>query len=69
MTMVQPMIRKRWYAVHVMTGQEEKVKQLLERRIKAAGLAEKFGRIVIPKERDPQARRGGGERRIFLATS
>ncbi|MFA0765621.1 MAG: hypothetical protein BDTLLHRC_000574 [Candidatus Fervidibacter sp.] len=65
MTMVQPMIRKRWYAVHVMTGQEEKVKQLLERRIKAAGLAEKFGRIVIPKEREPQARRGSGERRIF----
>lgn len=58
--------RKRWYAVHVMTSQEEKVRQLLELRIKAMGLEEKIGRIVIPKERDPQARRGlSGERRIF----
>jgi transcriptional antiterminator NusG len=59
-------VRKRWYAVHVMTGQEEKVKQLLERRAKALGLEEKIGRIVIPKERDIQSHRGGPiERRIF----
>ncbi len=62
----RPTLRKRWYAVHVMTGQEEKVKQLLERRAKALGLEEKIGRIVIPKERDIQNRRGGPiERRIF----
>jgi len=61
----QVMVRKRWYAVHVMTGQEEKVKQLLERRAKASGLQEKIGRIVIPKEREQQSRRGAPERRIF----
>ncbi|MEZ8221857.1 transcription antitermination protein nusG [Candidatus Fervidibacteria bacterium JGI MDM2 JNZ-1-D12] len=62
----QTTMRKRWYAVHVITGQEEKVKQLLERRAKALGLEEKLGRIVIPKERDIQSRRTGSiERRIF----
>lgn len=62
----QPSVRKRWYAVHVMTGQEEKVKQLLERRSQAMGLKEKLGRIVIPKERNTQSRRGlATERRIF----
>jgi transcriptional antiterminator NusG len=65
--MVKLMTRqKRWYAVHVMTGQEEKVKQLLERRAKALGLGKKIGRIVIPKERNIQSHRGGPiERRIF----
>jgi|GEM_PF-133338 len=58
--------QKRWYVVRVMTGQEEKVKQLLERRAKALGLEEKIGRVVIPKERDIQSHRGGPiERRIF----
>ncbi len=61
----QATARKRWYAVHVMTGQEEKVKQLLERRAKAFGLGEKIGRIVIPKEREMPSHRGAGERRIF----
>jgi transcriptional antiterminator NusG len=65
--MVKLMTRqKRWYAVHVMTGQEEKVKQLLERRAKALELGKKIGRIVIPKERNIQSHRGGPiERRIF----
>ncbi len=65
MQLQQKAMRKRWYAVHVMTGQEEKVKQLLERRAQAMGLEEKIGRIVIPKETDPSARRGTPERRIF----
>lgn len=65
MAQVQSPIRKRWYAVHVMTGQEEKVKQLIERRAKVAGLEDKFGRIVIPRERDTQSRRGGVERHVF----
>lgn len=66
MQLQKPMLRKRWYAVHVMTGQEEKVKKLLERRAKAMGLEEKIGRIVIPKEKDIQSRRKGlTERRIF----
>lgn len=66
MQLRQPTLRKRWYAVHVMTGQEEKVKQLLERRAKSMGLEDKIGRIVIPKERDFQSRRiGPTERRIF----
>lgn len=62
----QSKMRKRWYVIHTMTGQEDRVKQLLERRAKAFGLEEKIGRIVVPKERDLSTRRGGpAERRIF----
>jgi transcriptional antiterminator NusG len=51
--MVKLMTRqKRWYAVHVMTGQEEKVKQFLERRARELRLEEKISRVVILKERD-----------------
>ncbi len=58
--------RKRWYAVHVMTGQEEKVQKLLEKRVRATGMEGKIGRIVIPKEKEAGSRRRGPtERRIF----
>jgi transcriptional antiterminator NusG len=50
--MVKPMTRqKRWYAVHVREGQEEKVKQFLERRARELRLEEKIGWVVILKER------------------
>ncbi|MCS7225002.1 MAG: transcription termination/antitermination protein NusG [Armatimonadetes bacterium] len=62
----QPTVRMRWYAVHVMTGQEEKVQRLLEKRVKAAAMGHKIGRIIIPKEKEATSRRRGPtERRVF----
>ncbi len=40
----------RWYAVHVYSGYEEKVKAHLETQIEAKGLEEKFDEILIPVE-------------------
>ena len=40
----------KWYIIHTMSGHEEKVKELLERRIKSFGLQDKIFRIIIPKE-------------------
>lgn len=41
---------KHWYIIHTYSGFENKVKESLEGRVKAFGLEEKIGRILIPKE-------------------
>jgi transcriptional antiterminator NusG len=43
-------MEKQWYVVHAYSGFEDKVKATLEEKAKAAGLEEKFGRILIPAE-------------------
>ena len=40
----------RWYIIHTMSGHEEKVKELLERRVRSLGLSQKILKIIIPKE-------------------
>jgi len=47
-----------WYALHVYSGQEHKVKHNLEREIKRSGLEEKFGDILIPSEDVVEMRQG-----------
>lgn len=42
---------KQWYVVHTLSGSEEKVKALIEERIKKKGLEEKISRILIPTEK------------------
>jgi len=39
-----------WYVVHTYSGFEEKAKEMLEERIKQAGLESKFGEVLIPSE-------------------
>ena len=51
-------MEKKWYAAHVMTGQEDKVRRNIERRVSAMNLEEKIGRVVIPKERSRRYRSG-----------
>ncbi|MBN1356225.1 transcription termination/antitermination factor NusG [bacterium] len=41
---------KRWYAVHVYSGFEEKVKTHLEQQIKTKGLEDRIEQILIPME-------------------
>lgn len=40
--------KKRWYVVQVYTGYEDAVKSDLERAIKASGVEDLFGRILVP---------------------
>ena len=49
---------KNWYIVHTYSGFEKKVKQSLEQRVKAYGLTEEFGDVLIPTE-DVVEMRGG----------
>jgi len=59
---------KNWYIVHTYSGFESKVKESLEERVKAWGLQNDIGEVLIPKE-DIIEKRGGREvktaRRFF----
>ena len=52
---------KQWYAVHTFTGQENKVKTNIERRVKSAGLDQKIARVLVPQEEETKIR--GGKKR------
>ena len=41
---------KKWYAIHVLSGHENRVKAYLENEIKRVGLEEKVSSILIPSE-------------------
>ena len=45
-----PTIGKHWYIIHTYSGFERKVKESLESRVKAFGLEDKIGQILIPTE-------------------
>ncbi len=49
---------KKWYIVHTLSGAEEKVKVNLEARIKAFGMQELIGEIIVPKEQVTEVKLG-----------
>jgi transcriptional antiterminator NusG len=61
-----------WYIVHTYSGFEKKVAESLHERVKAYGLQEDIGEVLIPTE-DVVEMRGGKKvvtaKRFFPATS
>src|SRR5262245_18203391 len=49
---------KKWYFIHTYSGFERKVKESLESRVRAFGLEEKIGKVVIPNETVGEVRGG-----------
>jgi len=49
---------KQWYIVHTYSGFEKKVKESIEGRVQAFGLADKIGQVVIPTESVVEVRGG-----------
>ncbi len=49
---------KKWYAVHTLTGQEDRVKTNLEKRIAGGELKEAISQILIPTERVSEVKAG-----------
>ena len=49
---------KNWYIIHTYSGFERKVKESLESRVKAFGLEERIGQILIPTENVVEIRGG-----------
>jgi len=59
---------KHWYAIHTYTGQEEKVRTNIERRIKSSGIEHKISRVLVPVEEEMKMRSGKKrlvKRRVF----
>ncbi|MDF1645286.1 MAG: transcription termination/antitermination protein NusG [Pseudomonadales bacterium] len=59
---------KRWYVVHAYSGYEKRVKATLEERIELMGMADSFGRIMVPTEEVVEIRAGQkrkSERKFF----
>ncbi|RME01194.1 MAG: transcription termination/antitermination factor NusG [Calditrichaeota bacterium] len=48
----------KWYAVHVLSGHERKVKAYLENEAEVAGISHKLGQILIPSEQVTEMREG-----------
>ena len=49
----------RWYAVHTLSGSEDKAMKALEQRITQYSLTDRFGRLLVPSEVvvDPKTKR------------
>lgn len=49
---------KKWYIIHTYSGFERKVQESLESRVKAFGLEERIGQILIPTETVVEVKKG-----------
>jgi transcriptional antiterminator NusG len=47
---------KKWYVVHTQTGNEEKVKMALEKRVSTHSMEELIGKVLIPTEQVSEVR-------------
>jgi transcriptional antiterminator NusG len=60
---------KKWYVVHTYSGYENKVKEMLEERIKAYKMEELFGEVLIPTEDIEEIIRGKkGDKQVKKST-
>ena len=60
---------KKWYVVHTYSGYENKVKEMLDERIKAFGMEEQFGEVLIPTEDVEEIIRGRkGDKKVRKTT-
>ena len=58
----------RWYIIHVYSGFEKKVRELIREQAEQKGLADQFEDILVPMEEVLEVRRGkkvAGERKFF----
>lgn len=47
-----------WYAVHTLSGHEQKAKKYLESSIADSGLEDKFGQVLVPTEQVTEMKQG-----------
>jgi len=51
-------MEKQWFVLHTLTGQETKVKQNIECRIKAEEMEDMIGEVAIPSEKVSEVKKG-----------
>lgn len=55
---------KKWYAIHAQAGQENKVKEAIERRVSKEGLQDDISTILVPSEEVAEIK--GGKKKISI---
>jgi transcriptional antiterminator NusG len=51
-------LEPKWYALHVLSGQEKKVKESIEKRLKTEEMVDLVKEVIIPVERVQEVKRG-----------
>ncbi|NOZ64680.1 MAG: transcription termination/antitermination factor NusG [Caldiserica bacterium] len=49
---------KNWYSLHILTGQEEKVRQEIEHRLKLEGMEDAVEEVLVPTEEVKEIKKG-----------
>ena len=52
------MAQSKWFVLHTLSGQEQKVKESIEKRIKAEEMAEFINEVLVPMEKVAEVRSG-----------
>ncbi len=56
--MVKEERKMKWFVYWTLSGKEQKVKRIIEKFVKDAGLEDKVGRILVPSQTVPKVRHG-----------
>ena len=51
-------MRSQWFVIHTLSGQEQKVKESIERRLKAEEMGEYIKEVLVPMEKVAEVRNG-----------
>ena len=51
-------MRSQWFVIHTLSGQEQKVKESIERRLKAEEMEEYIKEVLVPMEKVAEVRNG-----------
>jgi transcriptional antiterminator NusG len=51
-------MRTQWFVIHTLSGQEQKVKESIEKRLKAEEMGEYIREVMVPMERVAEVRNG-----------
>ncbi|MCX6638885.1 MAG: transcription termination/antitermination protein NusG [bacterium] len=64
----EPSLNRKWYAVQVFTGQEQKIKGYLDAEIEHLGIRDQIASVLIPSEEVVEMRDGKkkSKRRVFF---
>jgi len=49
-------MRSQWFVIHTLSGQEQKVKEIIEKRVKAEEMGEYIHEVLVPMERVVEVR-------------
>ena len=52
------MAQSKWFVLHTLSGQEQKVKESIEKRLKAEEMAEYINEVLVPMEKVAEVRSG-----------